>query len=71
MYKKQIKYIVFLMVAMIFIACNQPVEPSETPPTTEAVIPTPDFDKDSAYSFVEKQVSFGSQIGRASCRERV
>src|SRR5690554_7980957 len=33
---------------------------------------SPQFNADSAYVFIEKQVAFGSrEIGRASCRERV
>ena len=62
MFRRQIKYIVFSMAAILFTACNQPVESPDTPPPTATVISAPDFDKDSAYYFVEKQVSFGPRV---------
>ncbi len=61
--KNIILYALWILIIPLCIACNQSVEqlpaiPQEKATTVQAL----DFNKDSAYYFVEKQVSFGPRV---------
>jgi len=63
MFKRQIKQCIIFAVAIFFVACNPTTEQTDiSQQTTSNVEIAPDFDKDSAYYFVEKQVAFGPRV---------
>src|ERR1051325_5738841 len=59
----QIRMMRYLLLGALFLAgcnyCNKPAPPSNTTP---AVVNTPTFNADSAYSYVRKQVEFGPRV---------
>lgn len=60
----QIKNLVYIAIVALLVACggDKPKPPiTDTPPATKVVAP-PDFNADSAYAFVAKQVSFGPRV---------
>ncbi len=48
------------------IGCKSDPKPRPTLPVPEAVVKVPKFDRDSAFSFVEKQVAFGPRLPNTS-----
>ncbi len=57
------KFSLFPMLAFFLFACPNPKEEKTTQTPTELVLQkTPVFNPDSAYFFVEKQVSFGARV---------
>ncbi len=57
------KFFLFLFLAFFLFACKNQTEEKTTQASTEMVLQkTPVFNPDSAYSFVEKQVSFGARV---------
>lgn len=69
------KYL-FLLLLFTFSACTEPGTKKDTTTTETAQqpaspqIPLPDFNGDSAYAFVEKQVSFGPRVPNTVGQER-
>ena len=59
----RVKYF-FGVVVVLFCACGQSPKQSDTKQNTpeQVRIPMPDFDKDSAFYFVEQQVKFGPRV---------
>lgn len=61
--KKNIFFALCIVIILFFTACNnQQTEQTTVQQTKTTTVQTPDFDKDSAYYFVEKQVSFGPRV---------
>jgi glutaminyl-peptide cyclotransferase len=65
--KHQAKFVIFILsIAPIFISCNNEQSPKQTTKQQEPIKPyqriSPEFNADSAYFFVEKQVDFGSRV---------
>ena len=48
--------------SLFFVSCGSPSRSTPTVIATETRIPVPDFDADSAFYFIEKQLSFGYRI---------
>ncbi|MEM6376995.1 MAG: M28 family peptidase [Bacteroidota bacterium] len=71
----QIKiYFLLLLITGSILTCkNDPAGPSTSTTTTVEVPTMPRFNRDSAYAFIEKQVSFGSRIpgseSHQACKE--
>src|SRR5210317_1292201 len=69
---KKINYLM-VVVFMMFAACtnDKPTEKTTQKPERKAV-QIPKFDKDSAYAYVAKQISFGPRVtnseGHAACK---
>jgi len=59
-----VKYMFGTMFIVLFSACNQSVKQNDTgqAATTKITLQRPDFDKDSAYYFVEQQVKFTPRV---------
>ena len=55
------RYYIFLIFCALFIACSNEQNP-KTRVTAKAKVKIPEFNADSAYHFVEKQVSFGPRV---------
>ncbi|MBP7409040.1 MAG: hypothetical protein KA941_09815, partial [Flavobacteriales bacterium] len=53
-----------LPLAMLLVTCapDEPNSVKEEAPALPALPPTPGFDQDSAYAFVQKQVDFGPRV---------
>jgi len=47
---------------LVFVSCGQPNRSGNTVITTDTRIPVPDFDADSAFYFVERQMAFGPRV---------
>ena len=64
----QLKISAVALLLVVFVACNNEpkTQPKQETTTTEATAPykqvSPVFNADSAYYFVEKQVSFGPRV---------
>ncbi len=63
---KQI-FIFLLLIAVFLFSCQEdkksiPVPPPATVNVQQPVIPTPDFNADSAYQFIKEQVDFGPRV---------
>ena len=60
----QINQILVILSAILFLACNQSPKQEEVKQDTQKqiTISIPDFDRDSAYRFVEQQVMFGPRV---------
>ena len=55
------RYYAFVICCILFFACSNEPRPKAKPITKEKIKP-PKFNADSAYHFVEKQVSFGPRV---------
>lgn len=57
-------YVLFLSQCLLLISCKEEKKEnsSEEKPATVVLQPAPDFNADSAYTFIEKQVSFGARV---------
>lgn len=61
--KNIIFYSLWIALTSLFFACNQSTDQQITVPKEKIITEQiPDFDKDSAYFFVEKQVSFSPRV---------
>ncbi|MEO1383588.1 MAG: M28 family peptidase, partial [Bacteroidota bacterium] len=63
----------FLLIAVCMTACDSP-SPSQKEKTVDrSLIKVPDFQADSAYAYIEKQLSFGPRVpntqAHAACAE--
>jgi len=58
------KNITIILILVLFYACNQSPKQSDVKQKTQEQVrlQLPDFDKDSAYYFVEQQVKFGPRV---------
>jgi len=72
---KVAKYLFIILVISVMVACGS-VEKDpdvDTPPTTVKMVKVPNFNADSAYDYVAKQVSFGPRVpnmaGHKACGE--
>ena len=59
--KLMMRYCVFSFFCGLLLACSNEPEPKKNP-IPKVKIKIPKFNADSAYYFVEKQVSFGSRV---------
>ncbi len=56
-----------LLLFLLFeTGCKSEPKPTAPPPAPETVVKVPKFDRDSAFSFVEKQVAFGPRLPNTS-----
>ena len=54
---------VVLLTGSLLAGCDSTTTPNEPPPAArKASLPTPDFQADSAYAFIEQQVAFGPRV---------
>ena len=60
----QQKHLLIIALIPLLFSCNQTQKQHDTTPSTEptTTVQLPDFDKDSAYCFVEQQVKFGPRV---------
>ncbi|MBU2651463.1 MAG: M28 family peptidase [Bacteroidetes bacterium] len=61
---KQVRYLLFISFSLILFSCNEGnrIKASDVAETSKRMITVPEFNADSAYQFVEKQVSFGPRV---------
>ena len=69
------KYLLLPLILLLFMACKSDPKSAvaEAPPVIKKdPVPIPAFNRDSAYAYVEKQVSFGPRVvgseGHAACK---
>lgn len=69
---KHILYFALLVISVSFVACNEESKPDH-PPVSRIPVKVPAFNGDSAYVFIEKQLSFGPRVpgseGHIACKE--
>jgi hypothetical protein len=61
------------ILALLFASCqNDPDKPNpvDVPTPPAKVVPTPDFNQDSAFSFVKKQVDFGPRVPNSAAHAK-
>src|SRR2546423_60528 len=72
---KELKYISFIILACIMASCgggNENGENNTNPPTNspEALLKTaPQFNEDSAYNFIKRQVDFGPRVPNSKAHD--
>ncbi|MCB0635214.1 MAG: M28 family peptidase [Lewinella sp.] len=70
-YARLLAYALFLGILFTISSCGPDAPPSQ--PETRRRLSVPTFDRDSAYTYVEKQVNFGPRVvnseGHRQCRE--
>ena len=59
---KSLFYCFLPLFSLILMSCGSPNQPNNTVITSESRISLPDFDADSAFYFVAKQLSFGPRV---------
>ena len=61
------------MVAITFSSCKEDKPDTPPPPPPKKEVKVPKFDRDSSYSFIQKQVDFGPRVtnseGHKACKE--
>ena len=67
--KLMLRYCVFSVFCGLLLACSNEPEPKKNP-IPKVTIEVPKFNADSAYYFVEKQVSFGSRVISSNAWEK-
>ncbi|MFN3316871.1 MAG: peptidase, partial [Raineya sp.] len=62
------KYFYFTLICLLALACEKPSEQKELPDekekqeNTTPVVKAPDFNADSAFYFIERQLAFGPRV---------
>ena len=56
------KYTILVMFAIILQSCISEPQQKTTPKNPKVIVDVPSFNSDSAYYFIEKQVSFGPRV---------
>ena len=55
------KYLCILLIGLVCFSCKTDT-PAPTPAVKKAPVKIPAFDQQSAYDFIEKQLSFGTRV---------
>lgn len=60
--RKKMKIHYWLLLSILFCACNGTPKQTHTQKKTERQVTVPQFNSDSAYAYIEKQVLFGARV---------